>query len=445
MERVIEQHDGSVRYYVGDDFEVRDGISVVYARVQGARVARLVSTALQAELLADMAPEIKPDGRIDAGDAWLAHREGTDPARHLRGAARRLLLDAAPDTVFLHADHQGSLTLATGPDGDVLGERAFYPSGAARGQHGFVDAYGFTGQRQDETTGLVHHKHRELDPASARWASPDPLFAAATPEALGLWGEATTAYAYVANRFGDGADPTGLVRKGSEAGRASTGSSSGRSRGGSHASHESGGSAGGSRGSRTGSTESRYAPEVLEAAQQAYGDVRVLHGATEAAASNITATGMSVRRKGEGATATVASQVGAGFLNRAREHNFLTTDRAEAARYANTAARGTGLGRIVRFLVPRFIRRHFERDPDAGTDTAFRTRASLTAGTVLHGGEAGTMGIDAFRAALVTRLRDAGVADFNVTPEVAADLLREVASNSESDQALMDNEGAMGV
>jgi RHS repeat-associated protein len=130
-----------------------------------------------ATVLEDLAPKGKPDGRIDVADAWLAAREKRDAAPQLFASARRMLVESDGKNVYLHGDHLGSLTLATTSDGAVRGERAFYPTGDDRAQHGFVDNYGFTGQRLDVGTGLTHFKFRELDSLSGRWASPDPLFA----------------------------------------------------------------------------------------------------------------------------------------------------------------------------------------------------------------------------------------------------------------------------
>ncbi len=124
-------------------------------------------------------------------------------------------LDHGHETTQLHADHLGSLTVATA-DGALVGKRAFLPTGEPRDDDfGFVDVYGFTQEgAQDETgSGLIHFKYRWLDPALGRWESPDPLFAAASAANLRRLGESTTAYAYVANGFGDHIDPTGLGLK----------------------------------------------------------------------------------------------------------------------------------------------------------------------------------------------------------------------------------------
>ncbi len=204
----LAQHGDFRTRYESDDFEVRDGIAVVYVRLGRQRVARLESDATAASLLKDLAPA-GGNGTIDVADAWLA-QSGAAPAEVgalLASAARRLLLR---DVTWLHEDHQSSVVAATDGDGAVLAEQSFYPTGARRSGSSHVDDYGFTGQRADAATGLVHFRYRALDPLTGRWVSPDPAFAALSEDSVRKLGEATTAYAYVANDFSNAVDPTGL-------------------------------------------------------------------------------------------------------------------------------------------------------------------------------------------------------------------------------------------
>ncbi|MFT3926500.1 MAG: hypothetical protein QM778_28405 [Myxococcales bacterium] len=112
-ERVLEEHDGSVTYFIGADFEVRDGMAVTYARLDDHRVARLAESALQPTLLEDLAPSADGQPRVDVGDAWLVSRSAKSPMRHLYAGARRALFERAPDTAFIQHDQLGSETLAT--------------------------------------------------------------------------------------------------------------------------------------------------------------------------------------------------------------------------------------------------------------------------------------------------------------------------------------------
>lgn len=202
--------------YKEDDFELRDGISYTYARINTQRVARIASDALMTELY----PDASPDGIINAADAWsLLQRQtpadgatfkGTMSAEQLLGAAAaRLLFEQEDAKVYLQSDHLGSLTIATDEGGELRGQRSFYPTGSVRWQQGDVDFYGFTGQ-EHQSSGLVRFQFRHLDPLVGRWASFDPSFMLLELAQLEKLGEATTGYAYVANNFLNAIDPLGL-------------------------------------------------------------------------------------------------------------------------------------------------------------------------------------------------------------------------------------------
>ena len=224
--RVLEREGDFTTEAVTGDFEVRDGIAVVYARLNGKRVARMESDALAATLLSDLSPlsgnTPTGDGTIDIADAWVAQGAATGvlslsggPAPSkvqalLASAARRLLLK---DVTWLHGDHQGSTVAATDGKGAVVAEQSFSSWGEVRSSTGFVDSHGFTGQERDSSTGLIHFQFRDLDPKTGRWASVDPAFAQLAPGAARNE-ESLTAYAYVGNDFADKVDPTGLAGRG---------------------------------------------------------------------------------------------------------------------------------------------------------------------------------------------------------------------------------------
>ncbi len=225
-DRVLEREGDSTTWHVTDGFEVRDGLAVLYPKLGKQPIARVMSGALATRLLSDLAPAtgsgaVTPqgDGVIDVADAWLAQAAvagkitfsgGPTPSpvgALLASAARRLLMESV---TFLHQDHLQSVVAATDAQGQLVAEQSFFPTGELRGGRGFVDRRGFTGQRRDESTGLIHFQHRELDPLVGRWASVDPEFLELDVEELREHGEATTAYAYVANDFANVIDPTGL-------------------------------------------------------------------------------------------------------------------------------------------------------------------------------------------------------------------------------------------
>ncbi|MFT3923223.1 MAG: RHS repeat-associated core domain-containing protein [Myxococcales bacterium] len=209
-ESVLEIHDGSVSYYVGPNFELRDGMAVRYARVGEARIARAESPSLQRRLLSDAATSQGVDPRIDVGDAWLVADGGAASVRrHLYAAARRLLAEHGARTTYLHQDHLGSITMASGSGGRVLGERAFQPTGPYRAVRGYTGRHGFTGQPHDDTTQLIHFHRRELEPWASRWLSPDPLFLTDARACLDKSFECANGYQYVSNNAVDQIDPTG--------------------------------------------------------------------------------------------------------------------------------------------------------------------------------------------------------------------------------------------
>ncbi len=216
FDRVVKQEGDQTTLYGDFDFEVRDGISTLYVRLGRARVARLESDSLATTVFSDRVD----DGQINSADALAAAEAGEESGPLLWSSVRRLLMETGPDdgTTYLHHDHLGSLTMATGlVDGEaqVLGERAFFLTGTERPDSwGYVDDYGFTGLEHDRATGLIRTQWRYLDPNTGRWLSIDPFFANAGAESFGMLGHSTTAYAYVGGNFGTATDPTGLYPPG---------------------------------------------------------------------------------------------------------------------------------------------------------------------------------------------------------------------------------------
>ena len=211
--RVVKTEGDSTTLYLSDTFELRDGISTLYIKSDRHRIARIESDELATTLFEDG----DGDGQITAADALLAtDREQAGPM--LWSAARRLLIETGPDdgATFLHHDVLGSITLATGTRAGeltVLGQRSFNPTGSERERWGYVDTYGFTGQEQDRSTGLIRFLWRYLDPVTGRWLSIDPAFSTTTAANISKLGESTTAYAYVGGNFANVYDPTGLAGK----------------------------------------------------------------------------------------------------------------------------------------------------------------------------------------------------------------------------------------
>jgi len=203
-DRALAEDPHAVTHYISPEFDVQDGLGVIYARLGRRRVARLVAEDLAAKLY----PDKVADGKITAGDAWLA--DSSAPVeRMLLSSARRLLYEELPHTTFFGHDHLDSATVELDDQGQEIGRRGYYAFGSERGSLGDRDRYGFSGQEED-AGGSLHFGFRELDPGTARWTSADPFFAATSDENVDSPGEASTSYAYVANDPANAVDNTGL-------------------------------------------------------------------------------------------------------------------------------------------------------------------------------------------------------------------------------------------
>lgn len=225
--RVATVEGGSVTIYASANYELRDGIGVLYARLGRTRIARLESASLATSALADVAPVGAPDGRITAADAFVqssmiaarAEAGRRDTTLLLRSAARRLLLESGDDFAILHSDHIGSLGVATDASGHERGRRAFRWVDGSDRHRTFVDHYGFNGQEEFVKLGLIRFRHRWLDVGSARWTRPDPSFLTVSGLTAVRAGEAANPYAYVGNNFINSRDPDGLRRSITNIGR----------------------------------------------------------------------------------------------------------------------------------------------------------------------------------------------------------------------------------
>jgi RHS repeat-associated protein len=205
--KVEQGHDGW-NHTLSKSFEVRNGVAVITPRLNRDRIAIAENPGFMAKLYADQ----NADDVIRVNDAWLVG--GADPRTRrsfLAASAERLLSSTEP--WFLHHDHLGSVTVASDITGAVVGRTGYTPLGTQKDTEGYLGAYGFTGQEQDASTELLHFEFRYLDATIGRWASADPAFYKSTTGNFMKYGEATTAYAYVANRAVNANDPKGLFLK----------------------------------------------------------------------------------------------------------------------------------------------------------------------------------------------------------------------------------------
>ncbi len=221
-DRVIKREDSHTILYFGDDYEIRDGISITYVRLMGRRVAQIEEPVYAAELLPDIGPISAPDGMIDAADVAVAVSEGypIDIVDQLLSAAQMRNVAGyerseryAGRVTYLHHDQQGSVTLSTADNGyaTVRDRTAYYPFGAIRFQQTSLPNYSWTGQERDAQVGLSYHSVRYFDPLIARWISPDPLFVTPGKHTFERPREAMNPYGYVRNNPVNGVDPSGQI------------------------------------------------------------------------------------------------------------------------------------------------------------------------------------------------------------------------------------------
>jgi RHS repeat-associated protein len=87
---------------------------------------------------------------------------------------------------YLHGDHLGSTTLTTDDTGAVVAQSRYLPYGQLRWTSGASPTdFGFTGQRDETSFGLMDYNARYYNPLSGRFISPDTVVPSfANPQTL---------------------------------------------------------------------------------------------------------------------------------------------------------------------------------------------------------------------------------------------------------------------
>jgi RHS repeat-associated protein len=219
-----------------DDFDVRDGVVVRHVRADG-RVIASSPVAAGATLARAPGPDegfapavgglaslvllglafvpgrrrLAPFGRLRRG--WTAVLAALVLAGGLPVVPAHAQCDpsaAPPGTLFLHPDHLGGPQLVTDAEGRVVERRVERPWGETAGVYDAAGAakeapagaFGFTGHRADDGTGLLYFGARWYDPGLGSFVSQDPARQFANPYAYGD-----------GNPLGS-RDPTGLLIEG---------------------------------------------------------------------------------------------------------------------------------------------------------------------------------------------------------------------------------------
>jgi RHS repeat-associated protein len=160
----------------GTELEMGDGI-----RFRGDRIERTITFS----------------GRPVAVERYYTAQSGRARPREV----------ASPDVVFLHLDHQQSVTMVTDPSGRAVEYRRYRPFGDSAGlfDGGGTPAdtattrYAFTSHAEDPDAGLLFLGARHYDPASGSFLTLDPGMQFASP------------YAYSDGNPISGRDPDGKL------------------------------------------------------------------------------------------------------------------------------------------------------------------------------------------------------------------------------------------
>ena len=131
---------------------------------------------------------------IDEGNRFVMIETTTDPSSSVSVVTR-----------YQHPNHQGSTTLETNENGEVITYEEYHPFGTTSYQatNGSITAaakrYRYTGMERDDESGLEYHNARYYIPWLGRWMSCDPI---------GI-GDGVNVYAYCGNNPMGNVDSSG--------------------------------------------------------------------------------------------------------------------------------------------------------------------------------------------------------------------------------------------
>ncbi|GEM_PF-4715606 len=114
--------------------------------------------------------------------------------KYYQFGGKRVAMRVDGDMYYLHGDHLGSVSLTTNDGGVKVSDARYYPYGEVRWQEGQSKTdFGFTGQRNEASFGLMDYNARYYSPVLGRFISADSV----VPEPGGSQG--FNRYSYVGN------------------------------------------------------------------------------------------------------------------------------------------------------------------------------------------------------------------------------------------------------
>jgi RHS repeat-associated protein len=135
----------------------------------------------------------------------IYEEKGPEQIKYIYAGGQRIAQISSTQGIrYFNTDHLGSVSLMTNTTGDQTQSMEYLPFGGLFKREGTASTdWQYTGQRQDDSTGLYFYNARYYDPGLGKFVSPDPIISNPyNPQNLNR-------YSYVENNPINYIDPTG--------------------------------------------------------------------------------------------------------------------------------------------------------------------------------------------------------------------------------------------